>query len=54
MARSLAQGVVSASFVLEDWGSRGLDRATAAIARGRLTDWFPELARRSAREAAVR
>ena len=54
MARSLAQGVVSASFVLEDWGSRGLGRATAAIARGRLTDWFPELARRPAREAAVR
>ena len=54
MPRSLAQGVVSASFVLEDWGSRGLGRATAALARARLTDWFPDLACRSAREAAVR
>ena len=41
---SLAQGVVSASFALEDWGSRGLLRATPQAARERLATWFPEQA----------
>lgn len=54
IARGLAQGVVSASLVLEDWGSRGLARATPAAARGRLATWFPELARGTAREAVAR
>lgn len=40
----LAQGVVSASFVVADWGSRGLARATPAEARNRLEAWFPEAA----------
>jgi len=52
--RSLAQGVVSASLVLEDWGSRGLARATPAQARDRLAEWFPGLANRSAQEAVAR
>lgn len=47
---SLAQGVISASFVLEDWGSRGLARATPTLARARLVEWFPELAQASAKE----
>ena len=47
---SLAQGVVSASFVLEDWGSRGLARATPTAARARLVEWFPEVATMPARE----
>lgn len=51
---SLAQGVVSASFVLEDWGSRGLVRATPASARARLAAWFPEVASASAREPVTR
>jgi sugar/nucleoside kinase (ribokinase family) len=48
--RSIAQGVVAASFVLEDWGSRGLARATPALARRRLAEWFPETVRGSAPE----
>ena len=51
---SLAQGVVSASFVLEDWGSRGLARATPALARARLAEWSPELAQASPREPVAR
>jgi sugar/nucleoside kinase (ribokinase family) len=47
---SLAQGVVSASLVLEGWGSRGLARATPALARARLAEWFPEVAREASRE----
>jgi sugar/nucleoside kinase (ribokinase family) len=54
ISRSLAQGVVSASLALEDWGSRGLARATPAVARGRLAEWFPETARRSSREPVAR
>ena len=41
---SLAQGVVAASFAVEDWGSRGLGQATPSRARERLRHWFPELA----------
>jgi sugar/nucleoside kinase (ribokinase family) len=48
--RSLAQGVVSASLVLEDWGSRGLTRATPGLARARLAEWFPEVVRASTPE----
>jgi sugar/nucleoside kinase (ribokinase family) len=51
---SLAQGVVSASLVLEDWGSRGLAGATPALARARLAEWFPELAQASPREPVAR
>ncbi len=40
----LAQGVVSASFAVADWGSRGLVHATPAEARNRLGIWFPEAA----------
>jgi sugar/nucleoside kinase (ribokinase family) len=51
---SLAQGVVSASLVLEGWGSRGLARATPALARARLAEWFPEVAREASREPVAR
>jgi sugar/nucleoside kinase (ribokinase family) len=40
VARSLAQGIVSASFAIEDWGARGLVAATPAAARERLAAWF--------------
>lgn len=40
--RSLAQGVVSASFAIADWGSRGLVRATREQAENRLACWFPD------------
>ena len=43
IARSIAQGVVSASLAIEDWGCRGLDRATPQQAQERLAGWFPEL-----------
>ena len=43
LPRSLAQGVIAASFAVQDWGSRGLERATPADARKRLEAWFPEL-----------
>ncbi|MFM8414264.1 MAG: BtpA/SgcQ family protein [Planctomycetota bacterium] len=39
--RRIAQGLVSASFVIEDGGSRGLMRATPAEAEARLAAWFP-------------
>lgn len=52
--QSLAQGVVSASFVLEDWGSRGLARATPPLARARLATWFPALAKGSTWEPVSR
>jgi len=45
LPRALAQGVVSASFVLEDWGSRGLARVTPALAAERLAAWYPGLVR---------
>jgi sugar/nucleoside kinase (ribokinase family) len=54
ISQSLAQGVVSASFALEDWGSRGLARATPPLARARLAEWFPEAARASTREPVTR
>jgi len=54
ISRSLAQGVVSASLVLEDWGSRGLARATPALARARLAEWFPELAQAATQEPVAR
>ncbi|MFM7137368.1 MAG: carbohydrate kinase family protein [Planctomycetota bacterium] len=54
LARSLAQGVVSASLVLEDWGSRGLARATPESARRRLAEWFPDVTRGVLREAVAR
>ena len=43
VALGIAQGVVAASFVLEDWGSRGLMRATPAEAEARLAAWFPQV-----------
>jgi hypothetical protein len=46
--------LVSASFALEDWGSRGLARATPPLARGRLAAWFPRPSQGSVREAAAR
>lgn len=42
-ALGIARGLVSASFVLEDWGSRGLMRATPAQAEARLAAWFPQV-----------
>lgn len=41
----LAQGVVSASFAVADWGSRGLAGATPAEANHRLASWFPAAAK---------
>ena len=38
---SLARGVVSASFALDDWGSAGLLAATVAEARRRFEAWRP-------------
>jgi hypothetical protein len=40
--------------VLEGWGSRGLARATPALARARLAEWFPEVAREASREPVAR
>jgi sugar/nucleoside kinase (ribokinase family) len=54
LAQGIAQGVVSASFALEDWGSRGLARATPQEARGRLADWFPELVSAGLGQGAAR
>jgi len=44
LARALAQGVVAASFAVEDWGARGLVAATPRRARARLDAWFPHVA----------
>jgi ribokinase len=52
--QSIAQGVVSASFALEDWGGRGLARATSGEAQARLADWFPELVGKDQRQEAAR
>lgn len=52
--RSIAQGVVSASFALQDWGGRGLARATSGEAHARLADWFPELVAQDQRQEAAR
>jgi sugar/nucleoside kinase (ribokinase family) len=38
---ALEQGIVSASFAVEDWGGRGLLAATPADARARRAEWFP-------------
>ena len=38
--RAVEQGVVSASFAIEDWGSRGLMRATPEMAAARRREWF--------------
>jgi len=37
---AIQQGVVSASFAIEDWGSRGLMGATPEAARRRQHEWF--------------
>ncbi len=37
---ALDQGIVSASFALEDWGARGLIAATRAEADRRLREWL--------------
>jgi sugar/nucleoside kinase (ribokinase family) len=50
----LAQGVVSASFAVADWGCRGLASTTPAEARGRLAAWFPEIGPRARLEHATR
>jgi sugar/nucleoside kinase (ribokinase family) len=41
LERSLARGVVSASFAIADWGAAGLLAATPAGAEARLAAWFP-------------
>jgi ribokinase len=40
VSRSIEQGIVSASFAIEDWGGRGLMAATPAIAAERHAEWF--------------
>lgn len=40
MDRSIEQGIVSASFAIEDWGSRGLMAATPEAVADRQADWF--------------
>jgi len=52
--RGIAQGVVSASFALEDWGGRGLARATSGEAHARLANWFPDLVGKDQRQEAAR
>jgi len=43
--RGIEQGVVSASFALQDWGARGLLAASPTAARQRHAEWFaPEAA----------
>lgn len=54
IALGIAQGVVSASFLIEDWGSRGLVRATPAQARARLAAWFPQAAMAAAAQGSIR
>lgn len=41
VGRSIEQGIVAASFAIEDWGSRGLMAATPAMAAERHAEWFP-------------
>jgi sugar/nucleoside kinase (ribokinase family) len=38
--RGIEQGIVAASFAIEDWGARGLLAATPAEANARLQEWF--------------
>lgn len=40
--RALRRGLVSTSFVLEDWGPRALLQTTTEAAEARLKAWFPE------------
>ncbi len=40
LPEALDQGIVSASFALEDWGARGLIAATREEARRRLREWL--------------
>jgi sugar/nucleoside kinase (ribokinase family) len=40
VGRSIEQGIVAASFAIEDWGSRGLMAATPATAAERRAEWF--------------
>ena len=40
--RALEQGIVSASFAIEDWGGRGLMAATPAVAAERHAEWFAD------------
>lgn len=40
VSRSIEQGIVAASFAIEDWGARGLAAATPAAAADRRERWF--------------
>lgn len=40
--RAIEQGIVSASFAIEDWGSRGLMAANPAAAIERHAEWFAD------------
>jgi ribokinase len=51
VVRGVEQGVVSASFALEDWGARGLLAATPAAAEARRTAWFAACPATEARES---
>lgn len=42
VGRSIEQGIVAASFVIEDWGARGLVAATPERAVKRHDEWFTE------------
>lgn len=44
VGRSVEQGVVAASFAIEDWGSRGLLAASPSAARERHAEWFAQSA----------
>jgi len=43
VGRAIEQGVVSASFAIEDWGARGLMDATPEQAAERHAEWFTRL-----------
>jgi len=43
VGRSIEQGVVSASFAIEDWGARGLMAATPTLAAERHAEWFADV-----------
>ena len=40
VSRAIEQGIVAASFAIEDWGARGLVAATPAAAAARHHEWF--------------
>jgi ribokinase len=42
--RAIEQGIVAASFAVEDWGARGLLAATPAHAAARQAEWFGAMA----------